>query len=57
MTKAELRAAYVKSREGFASGQTFANTYALELDEALAGYFGMPPADPGLEGDVPEEGR
>lgn len=54
VTKTSLRAAYVKAREGFTSGETFANEYALRLDEMLSGYFGLPPADPPLEGDVPE---
>jgi hypothetical protein len=57
MTKAELRAAYVAEREKFASGERFANEYALNLDTMLSEYFGLPLADPPLEGDVPEEGR
>lgn len=55
MTKAELRGAYLKARGGFEAGETFTNEYALHLDEMLAGYFGLRPADwLRVEGDVPE---
>jgi len=52
MTKAELRAAYVRRREEYAAGRLFTNEYALHLDTMLSEYFGLPLADPPTEDEL-----
>jgi len=51
MTKAELRAAYAKAREEFASGVLFTNEYALHPDTMLSEYFASLLADPPADAD------
>jgi hypothetical protein len=43
MTKAELKAEYLRYRERYADGAFLTNEYALHLDEMLAAYFRLEP--------------
>jgi hypothetical protein len=43
VTKAELRAEYLRYRGRYADGEFLTNEYALHLDEMLAEYFRMSP--------------
>ncbi len=42
MTKPELRAEYIKERDGYMAGDRLTNEYALNLDTMLSQYLGLP---------------
>jgi hypothetical protein len=43
MKKAELREQYLRYRARYLDGAFLTNEYALNLDEMLSEYFGLPP--------------
>jgi hypothetical protein len=57
MTKAELRARYLKVHEEFEAGRMFANEYALHLEDLLSDYCGLRSGETAGRHETAREGR